>query len=81
MFINYLALSEQLVPAVGRSTVDPSSLSSWVRVYVMVDLFVECVVMWARWEATPQTEQMLMQWVDINIGALSGTKVSPRQQR
>ena len=40
MFISYLALSEQLVPAVGGSAVDTSSLSSWVRVYVMVDLFV-----------------------------------------
>ena len=40
MFINYLALSEQLVPAVGGSAVDTGSLSSWVRVYVMVDLFV-----------------------------------------
>ena len=40
MFISYLALSEQLVPAVGGSAVDTGSLSSWVRVYVMVDLFV-----------------------------------------
>ena len=34
MFINYLALSEQLVPAVGRSAVDTGSLSSWVRIYL-----------------------------------------------
>ena len=40
MFINYLALSEQLVPAVGGSTVDTGSLSSWVRIYLGVDLFL-----------------------------------------
>ena len=34
MFINYLALSEQLVPAVGGSAVDTGSLSSWVRIYL-----------------------------------------------
>ena len=40
MFMNYLALSEQLVPAVGGSAVDTGSLSSWVRIYLGVDLFV-----------------------------------------
>ena len=40
MFINYLALSEQLVPAVGGSAVDTGSLSSWVRIYLGLDLFV-----------------------------------------
>ena len=40
MFISYLALSEQLVPAVGGSAVDTGSLSSWVRIYLGVDLFV-----------------------------------------
>ena len=40
MFISYLALSEQLVPAVGGSTVDTGSLSSWVRIYLGVDLVV-----------------------------------------
>ena len=40
MFISYLALSEQLVPAVGGSAVDTGSLSSWVRIYLGVDLLV-----------------------------------------
>ena len=40
MFISYLALSEQLVPAVGGSAVDTGSLSSWVRIYLGMDLYV-----------------------------------------
>ena len=56
MFINYLALSEQLVPAVGRSAVDTGSLSSWVRIYLGVDLVVMdlfaiflWIILWCAW--------------------------------
>ena len=56
MFINYLALSEQLVPAVGGSAVDTGSLSSWVRIYLGVDLFLIdlfaiflWIILWCAW--------------------------------
>ena len=56
MFMNYLALSEQLVPAVGGSAVDTGSLSSWVRIYLGVDLFLIdlfaiflWIILWCAW--------------------------------
>ena len=74
MFISYLALSEQLVPAVGGSTVDTGSLSSWVRIYLGVDLFVMdlfaiflWIILWCAWVRVVVYLVMVTQVVGTSI--------------